>query len=46
MKRVAIIAAMPAELKPLTRGWRHVRSNGVDLWRWSFDGGEWIAACA
>jgi adenosylhomocysteine nucleosidase len=46
MTRVAIIAAMPAELKPLTRGWRHERSNGVDLWRWSFDGGEWIAACA
>jgi adenosylhomocysteine nucleosidase len=46
MSRVAIIAAMPAELKPLTRGWRHERSNGVDLWRWSFDGGEWIAACA
>jgi adenosylhomocysteine nucleosidase len=46
MRRVAIIAAMPAELKPLTSGWRHERSNGVDLWRWSFDGGEWIAACA
>jgi len=45
MSRVAIIAAMPAELKPLTRGWRHERRNGVDLWRWSFDGGEWIAAC-
>jgi adenosylhomocysteine nucleosidase len=45
-KRTAIIAAMPAELKPLTRGWLHSRSNGVDLWRWSFDGGEWIAACA
>src|ERR1035438_2481044 len=46
MTRTAIIAAMPAELKPLTRGWRHERSNGVDLWRWSFDGGEWIAGCA
>jgi nucleoside phosphorylase len=46
MTRIAIIAAMPVELKPLTRGWRHSRSNGVDLWRWSFDGGEWIAACA
>ena len=46
MKRIAIIAAMPAELKPLTRGWQHLRSNGVDLWRRSFDGGEWIAACA
>jgi adenosylhomocysteine nucleosidase len=46
MTRVAIIAAMPDELKLLTRGWRHSRSNGVDLWRRSFDGGEWIAACA
>jgi adenosylhomocysteine nucleosidase len=46
MTRIAIIAAMPAELKPLTRGWQHSRSNGVDLWRWRFDQGEWIAACA
>jgi nucleoside phosphorylase len=46
MTRVAIIAAMPDELKPLTRGWRHSRTNGVDLWHQSFDGGEWIAACA
>jgi adenosylhomocysteine nucleosidase len=46
MSRTAIIAAMAAELKPLTRGWQHERSNGVDLWRWRFDGGEWIAASA
>jgi adenosylhomocysteine nucleosidase len=46
MTRIAIIAAMPAELKPLVRGWRHSRSNGVDLWRKHFDDGEWIAACA
>ena len=44
MTRIAIIAAMPGELKPLTRGWRHERSNGVDLWR--SGNGEWIAACA
>jgi adenosylhomocysteine nucleosidase len=37
---------MPDELKPLTRSWRHSRSNGVDLWIWRFEGGEWIAACA
>jgi len=42
--RIAIIAAMPAELKPLIRGWQHQRLNGVDLWR--SDNGEWIAACA
>src|ERR1039457_5808304 len=46
MSRVAIIAAMAGELKPLVRGWRHERRNGVDLWRWRFDEGEWIAACA
>jgi adenosylhomocysteine nucleosidase len=46
MTRIAIIAAMPAELKPLTQGWQHERSTGVDLWRLRFDGGEWIAASA
>ncbi len=46
MTRIAIIAAMPAELNPLVRGWRHERRNGVDLWRRRFDEGEWIAACA
>jgi adenosylhomocysteine nucleosidase len=46
MTRTAIIAAMPGELKPLVRGWQHERSNGVDLWRHSIDGAEWIAACA
>jgi adenosylhomocysteine nucleosidase len=46
MTRTAIIAAMPAELKPLTRGWKYERSNGVDLWHWRFEDGEWIAACA
>ena len=44
--RVAIIAAMRAELKLLVCNWQHQRSNGVDLWRWRFDGGEWIAACS
>jgi nucleoside phosphorylase len=46
MTRTAIIAAMPGELKPLVRGWKHERLNGVDLWRHSSDGAEWIAACA
>ncbi len=46
MTRTAIIAAMPGELKPLVRHWRHQHSNGVDLWTWRFDEGEWIAACA
>ena len=46
MSRVAIIAAMSSELKPLVRGWRHERSNGINLWCLRFDQGEWIAACA
>ena len=46
MTRTAIVAAMPGELKPLVRGWRHQKRKGVHLWRWSFDGGEWVAACA
>lgn len=46
MTRVAIIAAMPGELKPMVRGWLHESRNGVDLWRWRYDEGEWVAACA
>jgi adenosylhomocysteine nucleosidase len=49
MKKVAIIAAMAGELKPLVRGWpgesRETR-NGVDLWRWRHSGYDWTAACA
>jgi len=46
MTRVAIIAALPGELKPLVKGWAHERRGSVDLWRWKFDEGEWGAACA
>lgn len=46
MTRIAIIAAMPAELKPLVRGWQHDRHNGVHLWRYRSNENEWIAACA
>ena len=46
MTRIAIIAAMAGELKPLVRGWLHESRNGVDLWRWRYAEGEWIAACA
>jgi adenosylhomocysteine nucleosidase len=46
MTRIAIIAAMAGELKPLVRGWQHEHRDGVDLWRWRFDEGEWVAACA
>jgi adenosylhomocysteine nucleosidase len=50
MTRVALIAALPAELKPLVRGWPHSVRNGVHFWaqrsqeaEWEE---EWIAACA
>jgi adenosylhomocysteine nucleosidase len=46
MSRIAILAAMPGELRPLVRGWQHESVHDVDLWRWSYEGGEWIAACA
>jgi adenosylhomocysteine nucleosidase len=48
MPRVAIVAALPGELKPLVKGWRHERRNGVDLWheRFAGDDGACIAACA
>jgi adenosylhomocysteine nucleosidase len=46
MKRVALIAALPGELKPLVRGWAHRRRNGIDLWRQTVDRTEWVAACA
>jgi adenosylhomocysteine nucleosidase len=46
MKRVALIAALPGELKPLVRGWTHRRRNGIDLWRQTVGHSEWVAACA
>jgi adenosylhomocysteine nucleosidase len=45
MSRVAIIAALPGELKPLVKGWAHRKEDGADLWQWKFDQGAWIAAC-
>jgi len=46
MRRVAIIAAMANELKPLVRGWEGESRNGVNLWRWCHGENDWIAACA
>jgi adenosylhomocysteine nucleosidase len=46
MKRIAIIAAMPGELKPLIRGWPHKSRRGVDLWQQRQGESDWIAACA
>jgi adenosylhomocysteine nucleosidase len=52
MTRVAIIAAMPGELKPFLdanakQGWAHERRGNTHLWRMTWAGGhEWVAACA
>jgi len=46
MTRVAIIAAMPGELKPLVRGWPHSSRNDVHFWARRDSEEEWIAACA
>lgn len=46
MTRVAIIAAMPGELKPLVRGWPHSVRNNIHFWAQRTEEEEWIAACA
>jgi adenosylhomocysteine nucleosidase len=46
MTRVAIIAAMPGELKPLVRGWPHSTRGTIHFWAQRSEEEEWIAACA
>lgn len=46
MTRVAIIAALPGELKPLVHGWPHSTRNGIRFWAQRDEEEEWIAACA
>src|ERR1700683_3037681 len=46
MTRVAIIAAMPGELKPLVRDWPHSTRGTVHFWAQRTEEEEWIAACA
>ncbi len=46
MTRVAIIAAMPGELKPLVRGWPSSTRNGIRFWAQRNEEEEWIACCA
>jgi adenosylhomocysteine nucleosidase len=46
MTRVAIIAAMPGELKPLVVSWPHSTRNGIHFWAQRTPEEEWIAACA
>lgn len=46
MTRVAIIAALPGELKPLVRGWPHSTRGSIHFWAQRNSEEEWIAACA
>jgi adenosylhomocysteine nucleosidase len=46
MTRVAIIAAMPGELKPLVRGWPHSTRSNIHFWARRTEEEEWMAACA
>jgi len=46
--RIAIIAALPGELKPLVKGWKRVATNerGITKWALSRGADTWIAVCA
>jgi len=46
--RIAIIAALPGELKPLVKDWRHASTGvtGAKKWVLSHDADTWIAVCA
>jgi adenosylhomocysteine nucleosidase len=46
MTRVAIIAAMPGELKPLVGGWPHSKRGVTQFWALRNEEEEWIAACS
>jgi adenosylhomocysteine nucleosidase len=46
MTRVAIVAAMPGELKPLVRDWPHSARGNIRFWAQRNEEEEWIAACA
>jgi len=46
IKRVAILAALPGELKPLVKGWRFEKSGSVSLWTGRIGSLDVIAACA
>ena len=46
MTRVAIIAAMPGEQKPLVHGWPHSTRGTIKFWALRSEEEEWMAACA
>jgi adenosylhomocysteine nucleosidase len=45
--RIAIVAALPGEIKTLVRGWKrpHAKTNGVSIWKSVQNGDELIAVC-
>ncbi|MGO9434937.1 MAG: nucleoside phosphorylase [Terracidiphilus sp.] len=45
MTRTALIAAMPGELKPIVRGWKHKLRKGIHTWAHR-DDNLYVAACA
>ena len=46
-RSIGIIAAMPAELLPLVKGWERLpKSGGISAWRTSLQGSEFVAVCA
>jgi adenosylhomocysteine nucleosidase len=44
--RVAIISALPGEVKPLVHGWPHSERGNIKFWAQRNEEEEWIAACA
>jgi adenosylhomocysteine nucleosidase len=47
MRRIGIIAAMPAELKPLVQGWKPLHlPHGENAWQGNIEGAACIAVCA
>ncbi len=46
MTRVAILAALPGELKPFVADWPHSTRDGIHFWALRNEEEEWIAACA
>ena len=47
MSRIAIVAAMPGELKPLVHGWKQIASPpGTDAWQGKLNSTDCVAVCA
>lgn len=46
MKRIAIVAAMPGELKPFVKGWQHQKLENLHTWTVQRGEQQLVAACA